>query len=119
MARCAPAVPCGRATDAFLQTQGGTLGRTTDEPNVRSVLTKVATGEVDAGFVYHSDAVATDQVVEIPLANAPVVTVTLAHLTSDPTAVDLGHYLVSDEVAGLFANLGFESVPVGTEAAKR
>ena len=38
----------------------------TDEPNVRNVLQKVALGEVDAGFVYYSDARVAPDVSVIP-----------------------------------------------------
>ena len=39
----------------------------TEEPNVRNVLQKVALGEVDAGFVYYSDARAASDVSVIPI----------------------------------------------------
>lgn len=107
IARCASGVPCGQATDMFLRDQDLNLTRTTDEANVRSVLTKVATGEVDGGFVYHTDAVSTDDVMEIPLVDSPFVTITLARLDSDPSTEALARYLTSNEVADLFAALGF------------
>lgn len=106
-ARCATGVPCGDATDSYLTANGFTIARATEEANVRSVLAKVSTGEVDAGFVYRTDAAATDAVSEIPLAGAPTVTVTMAQLDSDESTTDLAAYLGSDKVADLFAQLGF------------
>ncbi|MDH3299659.1 MAG: substrate-binding domain-containing protein [Acidimicrobiia bacterium] len=109
-ARCATGVPCGDATDAYLATNGFAISRFTEEANVRSVLAKVSTGEVDAGFVYRTDTEATDAVVEIPLSDAPRVTVTMARLDDGESTTDLARYLRSDEVADLFARLGFGPV---------
>ncbi len=106
-ARCATGVPCGDATDVYLAANGFAVARSTEEANVRSVLAKVSTGEVDAGFVYRTDAAATDTVLEIPLADAPQVTVTMAQLDSSEATTELARYLGSDEVADLFARLGF------------
>ena len=54
----------------------------TDEPNVRNVLQKVALGEVDAGFVYYSDArVAPDvSVIQVPDQASVEATYTIAVL---------------------------------------
>jgi len=106
-ARCATGVPCGDATDDYLADNGLTIARATDEANVRSVLAKVSTGEVDAGFVYQTDAAATDTVINLPLDDAPQVTVTMARLSDDNAAIVLADYLGSDEVAAMFNQLGF------------
>jgi molybdate transport system substrate-binding protein len=110
-ARCATGVPCGDATDDYLAANGFTVGRSTEEANVRSVLTKVSAGEVDAGFVYRTDAAASDAVIQIPRADAPQVTVTMARLAGAEPTVDLARYLASTEVAELFEQLDFG--PVG------
>lgn len=122
-ARCATGVPCGDATDDYLAAHGLAIARSTEEANVRSVLAKVSTGEVDAGFVYRTDAAATDAVLEIPLADAPRVTVTMAQLDEGETATGLARHLGSDEVADLFAQLGFgppdnrqPGIPAGDES---
>ncbi len=106
-ARCAGGVPCGDATDEYLTANGFTIARATEEANVRSVLAKISAGEVDAGFVYRTDAAATDAVVELPLSNAPRVIVTMAQLDNGDTTADLARYLGSDEAAELFRRLGF------------
>jgi molybdate transport system substrate-binding protein len=67
----APAVPVGSYTRQILRNLGLTsvLANTvSQEPDVRSVTTKVALGEADAGFVYMTDALAVaDQVTKIAL----------------------------------------------------
>ena len=55
VAICAPQVPCGTIAHSALEAKGITLDNPSEEPNVASVSTKVATGEVDAGFMYSTD----------------------------------------------------------------
>ncbi len=52
---CAPAVPCGAATEAAERAAGVTLDPVSEEQDVRSVLQRVTTRNVDAGLVYVSD----------------------------------------------------------------
>jgi molybdate transport system substrate-binding protein len=106
-ARCATGVPCGNATDRYLEQTGFSIGRSTDEPNVRSVLAKVAADEVDAGFVYRSDLHAVGGVVEIPLDGAPQVTVGLAQLRPGDEVGELVATLRSEATAALFQEMGF------------
>ncbi len=58
LARCATGVPCGDATDRWITASSGLPGpgTITIESNVRAVLTKVRTNEVDVGLVYRTDA---------------------------------------------------------------
>ncbi len=118
-ARCATGVPCGAATDHFLEANGLAIGRSTDEANVRSVLAKVSTGEVDAGFVYRTDAAATDDVRELPLTDPPQVTITMAQLGDDTVITDLAAHLTSPEVAELFTRLGFGPPDPGGDGSDR
>jgi len=53
---CVPAAPCGDATQRLFALDKFTGKPATEEENVKGVLTKVTTGEVDAGLVYASDA---------------------------------------------------------------
>jgi molybdate transport system substrate-binding protein len=56
VAVCQPQVPCGKLADAiFLDKLGLDLNPATEEVDVKSVLTKVELGEVDAGVVYVTD----------------------------------------------------------------
>ena len=81
---CAAEVPCGGFGREVLAEAGVTPAPDTEEPDVRSLLTKVSSGELDAGIVYRSDVVAAgDDVegIEIPadvnvVADYPVATLT-------------------------------------------
>lgn len=52
---CAPQVPCGAATVKIEQATGVTLKPVSQEADVKSVLSKVETGDADAGLVYVTD----------------------------------------------------------------
>lgn len=68
---CVPAAPCGDAAQRLFMLDGLTEKPTTEEENVKGVLTKVVTGEVDAGLVYASDArSAGDDVDVVQVTNA-------------------------------------------------
>ena len=70
---CAPAVPCGAATEAAERAAGVTLDPVSEEQDVRSVLQRVTTGNVDAGLVYVTDVRSTDgqvQGIDFPQATA-------------------------------------------------
>lgn len=70
---CAPAVPCGAATEAAERAAGVTLDPVSEEQDVRSVLQRVTTRNVDAGLVYLTDVRAANgqvQGVDFPQASA-------------------------------------------------
>lgn len=54
---CAPAVPCGAASQAVAERAGVTLAPVSEENAVTDVLGKVTSGQADAGLVYSTDAV--------------------------------------------------------------
>lgn len=67
--RCADDVPCGRVALELLT--GGEGEAASLEPDVKSTLEKVTSGEADAGLVYASDAVAAgDRVTVVPIEGA-------------------------------------------------
>ena len=66
---CAAAVPCGVLAQEYFAARGVTPSIVTEEPDVRTLLAKVISGELDAGFVYRTDALAKSDdvdVVELP-----------------------------------------------------
>lgn len=58
LAICDVEVPCGNAATEVFSKAGVDASIDSYEPDVKSVLTKVELGEVDAGLVYHSDVLA-------------------------------------------------------------
>jgi molybdate transport system substrate-binding protein len=70
---CAPAVPCGAAAVAAERAAGVTLDPVSEEQDVRSVLQRVITRNVDAGLVYVTDVRSTNgqvQGIDFPQATA-------------------------------------------------
>ncbi|MCD2147037.1 molybdate ABC transporter substrate-binding protein [Gordonia paraffinivorans] len=55
---CQSAQPCGAATDVVEKNTGITVAAASEEQSVGAVLTKVTTGQADAGVVYVTDAAA-------------------------------------------------------------
>ncbi|MFL6138480.1 MAG: molybdate ABC transporter substrate-binding protein [Frankiaceae bacterium] len=71
LALCAPAVPCGAAAQKAYAASDLVPRPVTLEQDVRSVLTKVELGEVDAGMVYRTDVIAAGgRVRGVPLTGA-------------------------------------------------
>jgi len=57
---CAEQVPCGQATQRVFAADGLRPTVASHEPDVRATLSKVVSGEADAGLVYVTDVVTTD-----------------------------------------------------------
>jgi molybdate transport system substrate-binding protein len=76
-------VPCGSATEKVEQASKVTLAPVSEESSVTDVLTKVTSGQADAGVVYVTDALGVgDKVTEVdfPEASAAVNTYPIAVL---------------------------------------
>jgi molybdate transport system substrate-binding protein len=70
---CAPQVPCGSATKKVEDATKVKLNPVSEESSVTDVLTKVTTGQADAGVVYVTDAIgAGDKVAEVDFAESSV-----------------------------------------------
>jgi molybdate transport system substrate-binding protein len=68
---CAPQVPCGSATEKVEQATKVTLNPVSEESSVTDVLTKVTSGQADAGVVYVTDALGVgDKVTEVGFAES-------------------------------------------------
>lgn len=61
---CAPVVPCGDAARRVTEASGVDLSPVSEEQSVSNVLTKVQTGEADAGLVYRTDVISAGASVE-------------------------------------------------------
>jgi molybdate transport system substrate-binding protein len=84
---CAEEVPCGRFGRQVLTNAGVTPSIDTNEPDVRSLLTKIEADELDAGIVYVTDVrSAGDAVegVEIPTDVNVVATYPIAPIATAP-----------------------------------
>lgn len=117
VAVCAPDVPCGVVATEVLDGAGLDVQPVTEEVDVKSVLTKVTLGEVDAGLVYVTDVrAAGDDVtgVEIPAAANAVTDYPVAVVADSPQAdlaqewVDL---VLSAEGTRVLQEAGFGSAP--------
>ncbi len=112
-AACVAAAPCGAATKELLKLNSIDAKPTTEEQNVKGVLTKVTLGEVDAGLVYVSDARAAGDKVEIvKAANASEVVnvdpIASLKTTTDAKAAKAWIDLVLGPAGQkVFADLGF------------
>ena len=117
VALCAPSVPCGRAAERVLAAAGVMVSGESREDSVRSVLTKVATGQADAGLVYQSDALsAANQGVTYLEVTDPEPNQYPAALTAEgaehEAAVRFYEWLAGEEAARILRSAGFQ--PAGT-----
>jgi molybdate transport system substrate-binding protein len=86
---CAPQVPCGAAADKIEQATGVTLNPVSEEPDVKSTLGKVTTGNADSGLVYATDVRAAGddvQGIEFPEATQAVNSYPIAVIAKAPAA---------------------------------
>ncbi|MCC3292735.1 molybdate ABC transporter substrate-binding protein [Arthrobacter sp. zg-Y1110] len=121
-ALCAPSVPCGRATSRVLEAAGVAVPAPSLEDSVRSVLTKVATGQADAGFVYRTDALAaagsgvTYLALEDPAPNRYPAGLT-AEGAANAEAAAFYEWLTGPEAAAILAEAGFGPADPGSNDA--
>ena len=112
LAACAPAVPCGVAAVSAFDAAGVTPRLDTYGNDVKSVLTAVRLGEVDAGLVYRTDVrSAPDQVDGIDVPEAPVNDYPIAMLREAPNpaaARAFVTYVRSDRGRQVLRHAGFE-----------
>ncbi|QLD11152.1 molybdate ABC transporter substrate-binding protein [Microbacterium oleivorans] len=109
---CADAVPCGAASVTLLEAAGVVADVDSYEQNVTAVLTKVATGEADAGLVYITDAATTGDVEAVATAGAETVVnrypiAALSTAASPAAAAAFVDFVVSDAGRAVLGDLGF------------
>jgi molybdate transport system substrate-binding protein len=82
---CAPQVPCGSAAVAIFKLTGIKDKPDTLEPDVKTALTQVASGDLDAALVYHTDILAAGSTVtgiNFPEASQAINDYSIAPLTT-------------------------------------
>ncbi|PRI10676.1 molybdate ABC transporter substrate-binding protein [Leucobacter massiliensis] len=110
---CAAEVPCGAAARTLLERDGVALRPASEEQNVTAVLTRVRSGEADAGLVYASDVVRADGEVEgipIPGSEAAAGSYLIVPLTGSDApeaARAFAEFTRSEEARRLLDELGF------------
>jgi molybdate transport system substrate-binding protein len=109
-------VPCGTYAKAYLENLSlwpAVEGKVVPCESVRAVLAAVESGNVDAGFVYKTDAAISKKVMvayEVPAADAPKISYPLALLKDAPqpeAAKKLIAYLDSEAATVVFKQFGF------------
>jgi len=113
VAVCQPQVPCGVAAAKVFSNAGITVQPVTLEPDVKSVLSKVTLGEVDAGVVYVTDVKAAGTTVAgvpVPADVNATTTYPIAALTGSKNqalAQQFVDYVLSGAGASVLSAAGF------------
>lgn len=112
---CAAGAPCGDLAREVLSSAGITPVIDTVEPNVRSLVTKVAAAELDAAIVYATDVTGSDSEVEgldIESEHSPVAFYPIAVVTDGPNpegAAAFVEFVLSPAGREILAEYGFGS----------
>lgn len=110
---CAPAVPCGAASQKLLQSAGVEVVPVSQEQNVTAVLTKVHSDEADAGLVYKTDAATADVDSFVPEGADQVVNsypIAVLDDAPNPTAATaFVAFIRGDAGQRILASFGFET----------
>ena len=109
---CAPEVPCGAASVALLADNGVSVEPASLEQNVTAVLTKVATGDADAGLVYATDVRGDDAVAAVAAAGSERVVnrypIAALEEASNPAAAQaFVGFVAAEDGRAVLADLGF------------
>jgi molybdate transport system substrate-binding protein len=112
---CAEEVPCGEFGREALANAGVTPSIDSNEPDVRSLLTKIEAGELDAGIVYVTDVQSAGDAVDgidIPAEDNVTATYPIATLTdagNPEVAAAFVAFVLSDEGQEILASYGFDT----------
>ena len=109
---CAAEVPCGAASAKLLDAAGVSIEAASLEQNVTAVLTKVETGEADAGLVYATDVIGRADVEGVVPDNADDVVnhypiAALADAPNPDAAQAFVAFVLSDAGQAILAEFGF------------
>jgi len=114
VALCQPQVPCGVIAAEVFKNAGITVKPVTLQPDVKSVLTQVETGNVDAGMVYVTDVMAAGSKVKgvpIPASDNASTLYPIATITSSKEksiAEAFVAYVLSPAGQSVLTAAGFE-----------
>lgn len=104
---CATTVPCGRLANEMTTALGVNVAADTEEPNVRSLSTKLVAGELDASLIYRTDALAAGiEVIDVAGIDDYRTTYWGTSLTGDNAVLD---FLLSAEGQAILRSAGFGS----------
>jgi molybdate transport system substrate-binding protein len=117
-ARCVSSAPCGALADSALDRRASGAEPVTEEVDVKAVLARVVAGEVDAGLVYRTDALAAGDDVETVEAEAaaPSTSYEIATLDGPPAAVEFVELVLSEEGQAVLGDAGFQQPRVFGDA---
>lgn len=109
---CAPEVPCGALAATALDSLGVVAAPDTLEPNVRALANKISLGEIDAGLIYRTDALALKlQTVEVPGLDRFTTEYLIATVSAHPdpmVAIMFGSVASGGLLTKSLTNRGFE-----------
>lgn len=112
---CSPEVPCGSAAEHAFIAAGVNPSLDTEEPDVRRLLAKIVDGELDAGLVYATDAVAAGSSVdriELPAGISTSTSYPIAVLTDSSVSAEAAivvDFVLSEQGRSLLVEHGFGS----------
>jgi molybdate transport system substrate-binding protein len=110
---CAPEVPCGKYATSIFKNANITVRPVSQEQNVKGVVTKVTSGEADAGIVYITDVQAAGdkaEAVTVPADRNVVARYPIASVkTSTKTDVDQAFidFVLGSDGQKILASYGF------------
>lgn len=110
---CAAGVPCGDFARQVLAAAGVEASPDTNEPDVRSLLTRIAAGELDAGIVYETDVISAGadvEPIEIPTevnVEAPYPAAVISGAPQGDLAAAFVEFLVSVDGQAILTEAGF------------
>lgn len=110
-ARCVSSAPCGALADTALARRASQAEPVTEEVDVKAVLARVVGGEVDAGLVYRTDALAAGDAVETVETGpaAPSTVYEIAALDGSANASDFVRLVLGEPGQAVLRDAGFEA----------
>ncbi len=109
---CAPGVPCGDLARDALESAGVAPAVDSEEPNVRALLLKLESGELDAGLVYRTDLLASALVQGLAIpdefnVSTNYVIGVLAGGSQEEMATEFVSFVMSGTGRAIFTDHGF------------